>query len=272
MKQNNVNITEDQKGQLAKRRVRARFDEFKTWTLKEIKERFGTIPRKYIDAVEIESVLHFLEFTQVNNRITLDAGCGSGRFLAPLSKDMNVVGVDFSKGLLEKGRHQAPNAKLCVADLEHLPFKSQTFDTVLCVRVLQHITNQKNAINELSRVMKKGGILIILSYNNLTLHALYKRTRQLLENWKWYPDDYCSSWELKKMLSKAEVSVVETRGTVMANPWFFDYFNLTQFLQRVIPKTFTYYFEIFQKIERKLGGKFPFRHLSDRMTVKGVRR
>lgn len=272
MRQKNGNVSEDQREQQAKRRVQAHFDEFKTWTLEEIKKRFGTIPRKYIDAVEIESVIYFLAFSKTTNSITLDAGCGSGRFLIPLSKEMNVVGVDFSKGLLEKARHQVPNAKVCVADLEHLPFKSQTFDTVLCVRVLQHLTNQKNAVNELSRVLKKSGTIIILSYNNLTLHNLYKRIRQLLKNWKWFPDDYCSPWELKKMLSKAGVFIVEMRGTVAANPWFFDYFNLTQFLQRVIPKTFAYYFEVFIKIERKLGGKFPFRYVSDRMTVKGVKK
>ena len=254
-----------------KKRVQARFDEFKTWSLQEIKKRFGTIPRRYIDQVEIESVLSVLDLTQNNKTLMLDAGCGSGRFLTPLSKDINIVGADFSKGLLEKVRKDAPDVPLCVADVEHLPFKTETFDTILSVRVLQHVTNQKKTIKELSRITKKGGTLIILAYNNLTLHALYKWIRQKLKNWKWYPDNYCSPWELKKMLSKTGVSIVKTRGTVMANPWFFNYFNLTQLLQRIAPRAFNYYFKTFQRLEEKLGSRFPFRYLSDRTTVRGVK-
>ena len=271
MKESNTNLSEDEEPEQTKRRVQARFDEFKTWSLKEIQKRFRTIPRRYIDQAEVQSVLSVLDLTHNDNTLMLDAGCGSGRFLSPLSNGMNIIGADFSKGLLAKAKKDALKAPLCLADVEHLPFKTETFDTVLSVRVLQHVTNQKNAINELSRVTKKGGTLIILAYNNLTLHALYKWIRQKLKNWKWYPDDYCSPWELKRMLSQAGVSVIEMRGTVMANPWFFDYFKLTQPLQRTAPNTFSHYFETFRKLEETLGAKFPFRCISDRTTIKGVK-
>jgi len=269
MKHRTLNADNERKER--KRKVQARFDEFKTWSLQEIQKRFGTIPRRYIDQVEIESVLSVLDLTQNKKTLILDAGCGSGRFLTPLSKNINIVGTDFSKGLLEKAKKGARKVPLCLADVEHLPFKNESFNTVLLVRVLQHIATQNNAIRELSRVTKNGGSLIILAHNNLTFHALYKWIRQKLKNWKWYPDDYCSPWELKKMLSKAGVSVVEIRGTVLANPWFFNYFNLTQSLQRIAPKTFSYYFETFQRIEETLGSKFPFRYISDRTTIKGVK-
>ncbi len=258
-------------GDERKRKVQARFDEFKKWSLQEIQKRFGTIPRRYIDQVEIQSVLSVLDLTLNDKTLMLDAGCGSGRFLTPLSKDLRIVGTDFSKGLLGKAKKDAPDAPLCLADVEHLPLKDGIFDTVLSVRVLQHVASQKEAIKELSRVTKKGGTIIVLAYNNLTLHALYKWIRQKLKNWKWYPDDYCSPWELKKMLSKAGVSVVKTRGTVMANPWFLNYFNLTHALERIAPELFGYYFAVFQKLEDKLGSKFPFRCVSDRTTIKGVK-
>jgi ubiquinone/menaquinone biosynthesis C-methylase UbiE len=269
MKRSVQNSSDEKKAR--KRSVQARFDEFRTWSLQEIQKRFGTIPRRYIDQVEIQSVLSVLELTPSSESLMLDAGCGSGRFLTPLSEDMRIVGTDFSKGLLGKARKDAPEAPLCLADVEHLPFKDGIFDTVLSVRVLQHVASQKEAIKELSRVTKKGGTIIILAYNNLTLHALYKWIRQKLKNWKWHPDDYCSPWELKKMLGKAGVSVIKTRGTVMANPWFLNYFNLTHTLERVAPEPLGCYFEVFQKLEDKLGSKFPFRYVSDRTTIKGVK-
>ncbi len=251
--------------------MQLRFDEFRTWALQKIQKRFGTIPRRYIDEVEIRSVLSVLDLNQNSDALMLDAGCGSGRFLIPLSRDFNIVGGDFSKGLLEKAKKDAPKVPLCVIDVEHLPFKSEAFNVVLSVRVLQHVTSQKEAIKELSRVTQKDGTLVILAYNSLTLHALYKWIRQKLKNWKWYPDNYCSPWELKKMLSEAGVSIAKMRGTVMANPWFFNYFNLTQPLQRIAPKAFSYYFETFQKLDEKLGDRFPFCYISDRTTIKGVK-
>jgi predicted SAM-dependent methyltransferase len=46
------------------------------------------------------------------------------------------------------------------ADICHLPFKDHTYDLVLCNHVLEHIPNDRKAMKELYRVLKKGGTLI----------------------------------------------------------------------------------------------------------------
>ena len=43
------------------------------------------------------------------------------------------------------------------ADICNLPFESNSFDVILCNHVLEHITDDKKAMEELFRVMKKGG-------------------------------------------------------------------------------------------------------------------
>lgn len=46
------------------------------------------------------------------------------------------------------------------ADLHHLPFKDNTFDTILNIAVLEHIPNSWRCINEFRRVLKPGGTVI----------------------------------------------------------------------------------------------------------------
>ncbi|NIO38287.1 methyltransferase domain-containing protein, partial [Candidatus Bathyarchaeota archaeon] len=132
-----MNANTNDKDRQAKKTVQSRFDEFRKWSPNDVEKRFGTTPRRYIDQAEVKSVLDLLDLDQTHETLALDAGCGSGRFLIPLSKDLNIFGVDFSKGLLEKAKKESPRVSLCVADLEHLPFGTETFDTVLCIRVLQ---------------------------------------------------------------------------------------------------------------------------------------
>ena len=46
------------------------------------------------------------------------------------------------------------------ADICNLPFENNSYDLVLCNHVLEHVLNDKLAIRELFRVLKKGGVLI----------------------------------------------------------------------------------------------------------------
>ena len=46
------------------------------------------------------------------------------------------------------------------ADICDLPFKNNSYDLVLCNHVLEHVSNDKLAVSELFRVLKKGGALI----------------------------------------------------------------------------------------------------------------
>ena len=47
-----------------------------------------------------------------------------------------------------------------VADIRNLPFEDQSFDLILCNHVLEHISDDRKAMIELYRVLKKGGTLI----------------------------------------------------------------------------------------------------------------
>ncbi|RKE97991.1 class I SAM-dependent methyltransferase [Ichthyenterobacterium magnum] len=63
----------------------------------------------------------------------------------------------------------AGNTKTMKVDITKIPFKDETFDFIICSHVLEHIPDDKLAMSELFRVMKKGGTGIFqvpIDYNN----------------------------------------------------------------------------------------------------------
>jgi SAM-dependent methyltransferase len=103
----------------------------------------------------------------------LDYGCGYGRTLAELSEAgfRNLVGVDFSEGMLARARIATPRAGLVRNDGHNLPFQNECFDAVLLFAVLTCIPDndqQRELLGEIKQVLRPGGLLYVsdLLFNN----------------------------------------------------------------------------------------------------------
>src|SRR4030067_1847594 len=89
----------------------------------------------------------------VKGKSVIDVGCGDGYLIRMLDNKYKIVGCDILiDDLVEKFNS---NIKLVKARLEKLPFKSKSFDTVICTHTLEHIPDVISAINELKRITKK---------------------------------------------------------------------------------------------------------------------
>jgi len=104
----------------------------------------------------------------------LDIGSGPGVFtpaLLELDQDAECWVVDLSPKMIEAARAclagpvQTGRVHFDVADIEHLPYAQGAFDTVLCVGVLQYLRAAGPALEELARVTRPGG-QIILTFPN----------------------------------------------------------------------------------------------------------
>jgi ubiquinone/menaquinone biosynthesis C-methylase UbiE len=97
----------------------------------------------------------------------LDAGCGTGRsFGAMLAQGAELVGVDFSAGMLRVARRKHPAAALVQADLQRgWPFRDGSFDTVVCALVGEHLGELDRVFGETRRVLRPGGRLIFSVYH-----------------------------------------------------------------------------------------------------------
>ena len=92
----------------------------------------------------------------------LDAGCGTGRFAAPLARTYGapVIGLDPShKMLLEAGK--SPGVHYVRGAIEALPFAGGRVDLVFISMAWHHLTDKRLAAAELHRVQPQGGYLFI---------------------------------------------------------------------------------------------------------------
>lgn len=93
----------------------------------------------------------------------LDLGCGAGLSSHMLSKYYNVVGADLSKPVLGYAKRHFKNVKFQVEDARHMSFKDETFDAAMACGFIEHINEVDDVLNEMLRVTKRNGYVIIVS-------------------------------------------------------------------------------------------------------------
>lgn len=113
----------------------------------------------------------------LNSKIKfLDIGCGTGIMTKRVSDqfDANAIGVDISDESIEFANKFYSNNKLSfsLGEANKIPYKNNSFDFIISLDVLEHIENQKNAIFEISRLLKKNGKILIYTLNKNDRYSL----------------------------------------------------------------------------------------------------
>jgi ubiquinone/menaquinone biosynthesis C-methylase UbiE len=99
----------------------------------------------------------------------LDCGCGPGVLTIDIARIANrgsVVGIDLAADQIELGRTRArdagcANVRFERADVYSLPFPDDTFDSVFAHALLYHLHRPLDALREIYRVLKPGGVAAI---------------------------------------------------------------------------------------------------------------
>ncbi len=96
----------------------------------------------------------------------LDVGCGRGIDAAALARQGGILfGCEPSRVMLRKAREGLKNCGvtvLLVSSLaERLPFRSETFQRVVCKGAIDHFLNPEHAVAEMCRVVSPGGKVVI---------------------------------------------------------------------------------------------------------------
>jgi len=135
---------------------------------KDLLERYlrswlGTVERNFSLFQRVERICKENGYS-MEYQIALDVGAGSGGMLITLaSKFKFVIGIDISMESLIYAKklileHNINNVQLYCCGINFLPFKSDTFDLVSASNVVEHIQDQKTAIQEIHRTQKHSAI------------------------------------------------------------------------------------------------------------------
>ena len=154
----------------------------KTGSKKEqVAEMFDNISGKYdflnhllslgIDKSWRKKAIRILE--QEHPKRILDVATGTGDFAieALALQPEKVMGVDISKGMLEKGREKIKNRnleqkiELLYGDSENLPFDDESFDAITVGFGARNFENLEKGLLEMNRVLKKNGTAIVLEFS-----------------------------------------------------------------------------------------------------------
>ena len=125
----------------------------------------------------------------------LDAGCGTGLIAAALAilNYKNIIGIDFSKGMLAVAKKRKLYKFLKKVDLtKKIPFPSNIFGTTLCFGVITKGHLGPEILDELIRVTKKGGFLIFTATQPVYNTLKFRNKISLLQK--------------KKIISKVEIT------------------------------------------------------------------
>jgi ubiquinone/menaquinone biosynthesis C-methylase UbiE len=153
-------------------REKAIFDEWPEKYDEWFTTPIGSLVRRY----ESQLILDFLK--PAPGEIILDAGCGTGVFTSDIiSSGLQVIGLDISLPMLKRAAEKFGESpfRAVQGDISTLPFREESFDKVVSVTALEFIAEAKNAVAELFRVAKKGGVVVVATLNSRSPWAERRR-------------------------------------------------------------------------------------------------
>jgi len=159
----------------------------------------------------------------------LDVGCGDGDLcLRVKSKFKQIVGVDIAQNRIQRAKKRDRDIHFSVADFDEiLPFKKGVFDALTCIATFQYCFDPYRVVMEFSRLLKKGGVLIIqvpniawLPYRTkLLFGGLF--TTSLAQNYGWDGGvlHYFTFRALEDLLRHERFTIVERTGSGILSKW-----------------------------------------------------
>ena len=165
----------------------------------------------------LNTVVKTVKPLQINS--VLDAGCGEGFTLARLQKEkIGKVheGIEYDETAIALGRKTYPKVYIRKGDIYDLPYKSNSFDLVICTEVLEHLENPKKAYRELIRVSRK---YILISVPNEPWFTLQRMARfQNIMHFGAHPE-HIQHWTARAFTKFVKVRGVKLIARKFPIPW-----------------------------------------------------
>jgi len=150
----------------------------------------------------------------------LDVGCGDGRIVRQISPFCReVIGLDLSEVAIKKAKEKNKENNVCYLLSSFEEFKSESkFDVVLMINFIEHVFDISAVISKVSKLLNRGGFLIITSRNKEALTwkmaRLFKREIVIEAGYKTPICEY-SFEDIKKLLLKHGFIIKERKAAIL---------------------------------------------------------
>lgn len=157
--------------------------------------------------------------SSLEDKKLLDVGCGVGYYFKYFRRKRasRLFGADTGLRLLNTAQTINPFIRVVRARGEKLPFPDEYFDIVISLGLVEHFPQPSLILNELARVLKTGGTLIVETPNLLnpifTLYKIINRKKLVWEYW-WHPRD------LIRQVGSIPALRVKKFNSAFICPWF----------------------------------------------------
>jgi len=181
----------------------------------------SAVSQAYLDEIDNTFVEHALGLG-VQRGLVLDIGTGPGQIpikLALKNPRFQIIGLDLSETMLEKARENAEfhgvqdRVSFQKGDAKHIAFPGAHFDLVVCNSLLHHASHPLAALNEIARVSKPAGAILLRDLRRplavaFAAHVTWfgRHYRGLMK--KLYVDSVKAAYtpeELETLLSRSEI-------------------------------------------------------------------
>ncbi|GAG73376.1 unnamed protein product [marine sediment metagenome] len=177
----------------------------------------------------------------------LNIGSGTGVDLEIMNRFGNIYIIDINKKALDLIPSNLYSEKK-VCDATALPYPNDFFDIVCSFDVFEHIENDKKAVLEAHRVLKKNGLLLLMvpafnflfsAHDKALLHYRRYSKKKLYDLLRIFKYEYLSYWNSILFIPLSILRILKKRAKPKT-----DYFNLPSLLEKA--------FLNFLRIENKL--------------------
>jgi ubiquinone/menaquinone biosynthesis C-methylase UbiE len=141
-----------------------------------------------LNALTNKSFMDFVEFRKTHR--ILELGSGLGILAEKISHQLTtgkVTGIEISEAQLAKCPSETHRLNYILGDVHRLPLENNSFNTIYCRYILEHVSDPVQVLREARRVLKPGG-KIYIQENSILLLEMYPDCPHFKKVWKAFSD------------------------------------------------------------------------------------